>query len=461
MKLPQKFIESIRPLLGQEWSCFEEALSEESAVSIRTNPGKAHRITQSEEQVPWCETGYYLDRRPSFTFDPLFHTGTYYVQEASSMFVEQVFMKYVGNEKVKVLDLCAAPGGKSTHIASLISDDSLLVSNEVIRSRANILSENITKAGYSNVIVTNNDPSNVGELTSFFDIILVDAPCSGEGMFRKDPGAVDEWSPANVQLCAERQRRIVADVWDSLKPGGILIYSTCTYNRIENEDNIIWIRDNLGAEILPLEVQSEWGITPSYDKNIDAYHFFPYKTKGEGFFLSVMRKKDEIDSVYEPERKGKTKKENRTKEQALPLEYKKYIRNFEDFIFFNKSDSWFAFPKLHYDDFQKIVAELRLVSAGIYVGEVKGKDLIPQHSLAMSVNLNKDSFVLHDIDKETAIAYLRKEALSFPDLPKGYILLTYEEEPLGFIKNIGNRANNLYPNEWRIRSAHQPEKKNF
>ncbi len=457
MKLPHEFIESIRPLLGQEWNSFEEVLSEETPVSIRANPGKAHSINQSNVQVPWCEAGYYLDKRPSFTFDPLFHAGAYYVQEASSMFVEQVFKQYIGDEEVKVLDLCAAPGGKSTHIASLISEESLLVANEVIKSRANILSENITKAGYSNVIVTNNDPVQMGELASFFDVILVDAPCSGEGMFRKDPGALTEWSPANVQLCAERQRRILADVWDALKPGGLLIYSTCTYNRTENEDNIIWIRDNLGAEVLPLEVQPQWGISPSYDEGIDAYHFFPHKTKGEGFFLSVMRKKED-PIIYESINRPKGKKENKKKEPVLSNEYKKYIRNPENFIFFDKNDLWFAFPKHHYDDFQRIISELRLVSAGIYVGEVKGKDFIPQHSLAMSVELNKDSFVLHDINKETAIAYLRKEALSFPDLPKGYILLIYEEQPLGFIKNIGNRANNLYPNEWRIRSAYRPGK---
>lgn len=455
MILPEDFIQKTKPLLGDQWVSFTEALNEVSPTSIRFNKQKYSKLPEMES-VPWCENGFYLPQRPSFTFDPLFHTGAYYVQEASSMFVGQVFKQYVKDQTVRVLDLCAAPGGKSTHIASLISEDSLLVSNEVIRSRANILSENITKAGYPNVIVTNNDPSDIGPMESFFDVILIDAPCSGEGMFRKDPQAIEEWSLGNVQLCKERQRRIIADVWDALHPGGILIYSTCTYNTGENEHNVQWIRDSLGAEILPLEVSPDWNIHPSFENNMPVYHFLPHLTKGEGFFLAILRKSGEHSDKSEHSGK-RNKKQGKAKLTPLEGEYKNYLTNNEKYTFFEKSSSWFAFPSVNIEQFEYIVSHLRLVSAGIYLGEIKGKDFIPQQSLAMSLALNTSAFEIVDIDKNTAISYLRKEAQTFSESPRGYLLLIYKDIPLGFVKNIGNRANNLYPNEWRIRSGYNPE----
>lgn len=456
MQLSEKFVSYTQPLLQEEWVDFEQALEQESPTSIRINPKKANGLLIEADKVPWCETGYYLAKRPSFTFDPLFHAGAYYVQEASSMFIEQVFKQYLKKD-IKVLDLCAAPGGKSSHIARLISEDSLLISNEVIKSRAFILSENMTKSGYPNVIVTNNDPSDIGnKLPCFFDVILIDAPCSGEGMFRKDPHAVEEWSPANVQLCKERQQRIVVDVWDALKPEGILIYSTCTYNKLENEENINWILDNFDAEILPIETDANWNISQAYNNEVLAHHFFPHKVKGEGFFLAVIQKKGNVTFDNLPSNK-RNKKQNTAKPQTLALEYKKYICRHEEYTFFDKNGLWFAFPEQQYEAFLEVSSQLKLVSAGIYMGEFKGKDFLPQHSLAMSNLINKDAFTLHDIDRETAIAYLRKEALVFEDQPKGYILLTYKNVPLGFIKNIGNRANNLYPNEWRIRTSHLPD----
>lgn len=457
MILPEEFIQQTRPLLGNQWDSFTEALNEPSPTSVRLNRKKQVQ-TELQEAVPWCADGYYLSERPSFTFDPLFHAGAYYVQEASSMFVGQVFKQYVKDESVRVLDLCAAPGGKSTHIASLLSEDSLLVANEVIRSRANILSENITKAGYPNVIVTNNDPSDIGKLDNFFDVILVDAPCSGEGMFRKDPQAINEWSPANVQLCEERQRRIVADIWDALRPGGLLIYSTCTYNTSENEQNVEWIRDSLGAEILSLETSVDWHIHSAFGTDIPVYHFLPHLTKGEGFFLAVLRKEGEYTESTESFTK-KNKKQSKQKPILLDSQYKDYIEDSDKYTFFEKSASWFAFPRKNFEYFEYVVSRLRLVSAGIYLGETKGKDFIPHQSLAMSLALKVSTFEQLDIDKETAIAYLRKEALSFPESPKGYLLLTYKNLPLGFVKNIGNRANNLYPNEWRIRSSYNLDRK--
>lgn len=450
MNFPNDFINNIQPLLKEEWEDFVASFASPAATSIRINPGKVIHQNLAFGHVLWSRYGYYLDERPSFTFDPLFHAGAYYVQEASSMFIEQVFEKYIQQENIKVLDLCAAPGGKSTHIASLISEDSLLVSNEVIRSRSKILAENVTKAGYPNVIVTNNDPADFKRTPAFFDVILIDAPCSGEGMFRKDSEAINEWSLSNVHLCQERQRRIVADVWDALKPEGLLIYSTCTYNREENEDNIHWIMNELGAENLPLDINPEWGVSPAYDEGVHAYHFFPHKAKGEGFFLSLLKKKgDDFVSGKRFSQKG-----SKQKTKTLAKEQLNYLSEPDKYRFFDKGNSWFTFPDKLYEDFLFVSSQSKLVSAGIYLGETKGKDFVPHHSLAMSSQLNPEAFYRFDVDWKTAVNYLRRDNLSFENLPKGYILLTYRNYPLGFIKNIGNRANNLYPNEWRIHSSH-------
>ena len=197
MNLPQAFIERTRQLLGDEaYTPFEEALQTETPVSIRPNRMKCSQPVEGES-IPWASSGTYLKNRPTFTFDPLFHAGCYYVQEASSMFVEKVLQEYV-KEPVVMLDLCAAPGGKSTLCRSVLPEGSLLVANEVMRNRSQILAENLIKWGHPEVVVTNNDPADFTDLTHLFDVILTDVPCSGEGMFRKDQVAVDEWSLENV-----------------------------------------------------------------------------------------------------------------------------------------------------------------------------------------------------------------------------------------------------------------------
>lgn len=455
MDLPIDFVTRTKHLLGDNWDSFYAALSEESPISIRINRSKESDSIKSLPNIPWCDNGYYLKERPQFTFDPLFHAGCYYVQEASSMFIGQAIKQYADNN-IRVLDLCAAPGGKSTLIADIIDQNSLLVSNEVIRSRANILAENIAKWGKANVVVTNNDPAQIGKIKGFFDIILVDAPCSGEGMFRKDDNAIKEWSIENVKLCKERQQRILADIWPALKENGILIYSTCTYNREENEDNVVWMRDELGAEVLPVETRDEWNISSSITNDVTAYRFFPHKTKGEGFFCAVLRKSTE-STTHETHKKAKSSKDNK-KKADLPLEFKEYLIQRDAFTYYPKGESWHAVPKHLHEDICFLSSELNTISEGICLGEFKGKDFIPDQSLALSGNLNKDAFIRYETDWKTAIAFLRKEALVLPEQPKGYILLTYKDTPLGFVKNIGNRANNLYPQEWRIRSANIPEK---
>lgn len=510
MNLPASFIDYTRSLLGdEEYDKLAAALQQETPVSIRLNNEKwrfnkeqseignekcpaiaeqtdsAHAsfsISHSSlNKVPWASGGFYLDERLTFTFDPLFHAGCYYVQEASSMFVEQVLRQYV-TEPVVMLDLCAAPGGKSTHARSVLPEGSLLVANEVIRNRSQILAENLTKWGHPDVVVTNNDPADFSSLPSFFDVILTDVPCSGEGMFRKDPVAVEEWSPENVAICWQRQRRIIADIWPSLKPGGILIYSTCTYNTKEDEENVRWIQQEFGAEPLALEVRKDWNITGNLlrdesdssensTQEAPVYHFFPHKTKGEGFFLAALCKPETGEDIAPAFSfaKGKTTKKKDKKGGATPsLVTKEHLNIAKSWLNEEESAGYLLstegttiqiFPQQYADELAAMKQSLKIVSVGVGVGEVKGKDLIPGHALAMSsALLRRAAFATEEVTYEQAIAYLRKEAITLSaTASRGYVLLTYRNIPLGFVKNIGNRANNLYPQEWRIRSGYLPD----
>ena len=461
MNLPQAFIERTRQLLGEtQYPLFEEALQTEVPVSIRPNQAKCDKVVDGES-IPWASSGVYLKNRPTFTFDPLFHVGCYYVQEASSMFVEKVLREYV-KEPVVMLDLCAAPGGKSTLCRSVLPEGSLLVANEVMRNRAQILAENLIKWGHPEVIVTNNDPSDFSDLTHLFDVILTDVPCSGEGMFRKDQVAVDEWSLENVDVCWKRQRRILNDIWSALKPGGLLIYSTCTFNREENEDNVEWIALELGAEILPVLTEESWGITRNLiGKYFPVYRFLPHRTKGEGFFLAVLRKHDGVVETVKPrpekKKKGKDTK-GKTPQLVVPKEVKTWLKEPETYEYTIKETSVHAFPKAFSGVYTLLEQYVKVLHAGVTMGEWKGKDLIPHHSLAMSTELGKEVFPKAELTYEQAIAYSRKEGLILDvSVPRGYVLVTYQQIPLGFVKNIGNRANNLYPQEWRIRSGYLPE----
>ena len=465
MILPQAFIERTRQLLGEDiYPQFEEALATETPVSIRPNRTKC-QLPVEGEPIPWATSGMYLKNRPTFTFDPLFHAGCYYVQEASSMFVERVLQEYV-HEPVVMLDLCAAPGGKSTLCRSTLPEGSLLVANEVMRNRSQILAENLIKWGHPEVVVTNNDPADFTELTHLFDVILTDVPCSGEGIFRKDQVAVAEWSRENVDICWQRHRRILTDIWPSLKPGGFLIYSTCTFNREEDEDNVAWIAKELGAEILPVPIEDSWGITGNLvGGEFPVYRFLPHKTKGEGFFLAVLRKQEgECEETLSrfsksPSRMDKKKKGKDNKQPlVVPKEAKEWLASVSDYSLAMKDTQVVAFPKAYQDEYALLQQTLKVIHAGITLGEVKGKDLIPHHSLAMSTALASEAFPKAEVSYEQAIAYLRKEGLILDaDVPRGYVLLTYQGIPLGFVKNIGNRANNLYPQEWRIRSGYLPE----
>jgi 16S rRNA C967 or C1407 C5-methylase (RsmB/RsmF family)/NOL1/NOP2/fmu family ribosome biogenesis protein len=453
MMLPPDFILRTRALLGEEYALLDAALQVDPVVSLRMNRDKGPEAPAAE-RVAWCETGYYVPRI-SFTLDPLLHAGAYYVQEASSMFLEQAIKAYV-REPVRGLDLCAAPGGKSTHLCSLLPEGSLLVCNEVIRSRTPVLVENLTKWGNPNVVVTRNDPADIGRLRHFFDLMVADVPCSGEGMFRKDPAAAAQWSLPHVSLCAARQQRILRDAWEALKPGGLLVYSACTYNTEENEDNLAYIIEDLGAEALEVPLQKEWGVTGALKYSYPAYRFFPHKTRGEGFFLAMVRKtvRKAVDEIGETPvyRSGQERrKRSNTPSAALPAGVKDRLADPENFRIERHGDRIQAFPLQHTEAYGRLTEQLEVVSSGLCLGEIKGNDLLPPHSLAMSRALNREAFALIDLNKEEAIRYLRKEALRIPD-SKGYALVAYQGLPLGFVKRVGNRANNLYPQAWRIRN---------
>ena len=490
------FVQNIKQLLGDEYEAFAEALENEPSVSIRINPWKAgNELLQRVghfEKIPWCETGYYLPERPVFTFDPLFHAGAYYVQEASSMFLEQAILTILadnvsGNRPVTALDLCAAPGGKSSHLLSLLPENSLLVCNEVIRSRSLILAENIAKWGCPNTVITQSDPQQFGQIPHFFDVILADLPCSGEGMFRKDPTARNEWSGDHVKLCALRQQRIIRDVWNALKPGGSLIYSTCTFNTEENEDNIQTLAGELGADILHIPIKPEWNVSGALRYDIPVYRFFPHRTRGEGFFLALLRKNDAHQPTSYLTRRPsqpETKTSHRKERAAKLLSYlKNLLINPEIFVIrdntskslnprqsvsnqgipakagmttknstLRQSVSITAIPAQHESAYTTLAGCLNIISAGLPLGEWKGDDFIPSAALSLSAELNSKAFSNIELSYEQAIKYLQRESITPPaNTPKGYLLVTFQNTPLGFIKNIGNRANNLYPPEWRIR----------
>ena len=451
MAFEQEFI-NILP--ASERDALLAALETEPEVSIRFNSkiDNAQSLVleslgcKADGNVLWMDNAVYLDHRPQFTMDPLIHQGCYYVQEASSMFLAQAVSKCVSGP-VRALDLCAAPGGKSTLLAQLLPEGSLLISNEIQRGRAQILAENMVKWGRPDVMVTCNAPKQIGESSLMFDLIAVDAPCSGEGMFRKDDGAVRDWSLLNVEMCAARQREIIDDIWPALKAGGYLIYSTCTFNRQEDEDNVRWIMDKYGAQAVDLNPDPQWNIAGSLtDDDIPVYHFMQHRTRGEGFFLCLLRK---------PEGASRSLKSRPFKADSskVPAECKRWLKPEGGFEFFVKNDQAFALPCDLKDDMWQAGQELYALVPGIEVAVMKGRDWVPAHSLAMSYALNRSAFNTVEVTRQQALEYLHCDVLRLEDAPRGIVLLTYLDIPLGFAKNIGNRANNMYPQEWRIRNS--------
>jgi len=424
-----------------------QAIDQVPAISLRTNPEK-FKLANGAEKIQWCENGLFLNQRPSFTLDPLFHSGAYYVQEASSMFVEQAFHQMERTSNRIVLDLCAAPGGKSTHLLGLMDKSDLLVANEVIRSRVSVLNENIQKWGHQNAVVCNNDPADFSNLEGLFDVILIDAPCSGEGLFRRDPSAIQQWSIDNTNLCATRQRRIVSDIWPSLKAGGYLIYSTCTFNPAENEENLQWLAENNEIESIRIPIQENWGVEEIEHNNLFGYRFLPHKVKGEGFFLTLIRKKEGSDLFSIP-KKIKSRLEKMPKQFT---EVRKWLST-TDSEFFTKSDFIVAFPEDKIQLLNALSEQLRVISYGLTVAQFKKNDLLPEHTFALSIDRNPLVFDTVDLDLRDALLFQKKDEIRISSTTKGWLLVQYQGIPLGFIKNLGNRANNYFPKEWRIRMA--------
>lgn len=448
---PPNFLNSIAGSPGLDAENFSKAhQTVESPTSIRLNPFKPS-VIKDDEKVAWCNEGYYLDSRPSFTFDPLFHAGCYYVQEASSMFISHI-LHYINNDGdgIKVLDLCAAPGGKSTLISSALKENDLLVANEIIKTRVPVLTDNLTRWGPANTIVSNNDPKDFSKLKGFFNIILVDAPCSGSGMFRKDPDAMNEWSEANVNLCHQRQERILADVYPALKEDGYLIYSTCSYSMEENEDILDWLCNEFDLESIRIPIEAGWGIVESQSSQSKAwgYRFYPDKIKGEGLFAACLKKKDNSGEVGP----AKNKEQQKPNFKEIDL-VKPYINNGDDFFFFKVNDDWLAIDRQHKESLAILQRYLYIKKSGIRIGKLMGKDMVPDHELALSVIINKDAFLQTKLTKDQAIQYLRRDNITGLDMnDKGWSLMCYEGQPLGWAKLLPNRINNYYPKEIRIMS---------
>ena len=509
--LPKEFIDYTSSLFGEErWKNYLASFDESVPVSVRLNPFKTplqlprggglfdsnETLTENPDNekmylkfspsgeigggritpVPWCRNAYYLSERPNFTLDPLLHAGVYYVQEAGSMFLDEVLRTLSGSllkgedcgdanianvlsptgslptgegggrGRSCALDLCAAPGGKSTLLRAALPDDCVLYSNEPDRRRANILMENMQKQGHPNVIVTNNYAIDYQKSGHTFDLIVCDVPCSGEGMFRKDHDSIGEWSLQNVMKCAALQRSIIEDIWPCLNEGGVMVYSTCTFNLHEDEENVKWICETLGAEIIPIEVREEWNITGSLLKGWDkpVYRFIPGTTKGEGLFMAVLKKK-EARSLPPPspvEREPECSKDSLFKGDIYD-----FIGNDCDRIGSLSTGEGGGRGR------SRRSSLLRVLSDGHPVGTQKGKNIIPAHAEALLINLPKDKYPFAELSKEDALKYLHHEAIVLDaDVPKGFVIVTYQGHPLGFVKNIGNRANNLYPQEWKIRN---------
>lgn len=435
--LPENFVSRVQNdvFLGHELLA---ALEKDPPISIRYNSTKNNRITANNKIIPWSKNGVYLHERPSYTLDPLFHAGCYYPQEAGSQFLDCILRQLELPLHPIVLDLCAAPGGKSTLIADFLNGRGLLVANEVIQNRSRILKENLVKWGATNTIVSNNDPAQFNGLTRIFDCVVVDAPCSGEGMFRKDHQARNEWSENNVDLCVGRQRRIVMDVWDSLKEGGFLIYSTCTFNRQENEDNVKWIIAETGGEITNLNVPHA-----QFDREKLGYYCLPHLIDTEGFYFAVIQKKNG----------GKPKKLKPAKSLVTPLKDSSFLAPFiqsEQVDFVQWSDYVFAIPSGQLELIQLLHTELRLIKMGTECGEISRKGLIPNESLALNPCILNQSIPMHPLSKQEALSYLHGDTFTLTG-KIGFGIVSFEGTPLGWIKNLGNRFNNLYPKEWRIR----------
>ncbi|MBQ2424710.1 MAG: rRNA cytosine-C5-methylase [Alistipes sp.] len=447
--LPQPFVDSMRSQLGEDAQRLFEALDGPSPVSVRLNPYK-WQGAEFGEAVPWCEWGRYLDSRPQFTLDIPFTAGGYYVQEAGSQFIAHI-LKREGIDSGKIIDMCAAPGGKTTLYSAAVGSRGLVLANEYVRNRANILADNVRKWGLGNVVVTNNDPQHIAAFEQWADVVAVDAPCSGEGMFRKDETARAEWTEQSVDMCAARQMDILTQAWKSLKAGGLLIYSTCTFNRREDEGVLEQMIAQWGEEIEPsadIAVPEQWRIECFKVGDFQCFRFFPHRTKSEGFFVAVARKRADVGGRSTTPKPRKKIMIDAPKDAVKELS--RWVVDSQTLRFAQVADSFYAYPAEYFETIRSLANNLTVIYSGVEMGQIfKGK-LKPEWSLSQSVWYNRDVVPSVDVDLETALDYLRKRDVEATLFTEGINLVCSVGYALGFVKRIGARVNNGYPNSLKI-----------
>ncbi len=452
-EIPSLFAETVIPSLGSDGKPLLESLRDGVPErSVRLNRAKSAGTAPLGDAVKWCEAGRYVEPERGFTLDPLFHAGAYYVQEASSMFVGQAVKFVAGDKPVVLLDACAAPGGKTTAAIDSLPAGSLVIANEIVPARCAVLKENIVKWGYPSVIVTRGDTAALAKLNEVADIVIADVPCSGEGMMRKDEEAVSQWNPGLIESCSIRQREIVGNLWRVLRPGGCMIYSTCTFNRTENEENLAYIIEQLGGEPVEIPVDAGWGIAPGVDTPYPCYRFMPHRLRGEGLFMAVVRKPGS-PSARRTDAGRKDKRVRRKGASSAPdSAVREWVSDSDGMNFTLTDDRINAFPSEWADLLHRVEGVTSVVHHGIPMATVKGRDLIPSHALAMSTRLAADAFPRVELPLPVALDYLRRESVALPEsAPRGYVVVTYSGLPLGFVKNLGSRSNNLYPAEYKIK----------
>jgi 16S rRNA C967 or C1407 C5-methylase (RsmB/RsmF family)/NOL1/NOP2/fmu family ribosome biogenesis protein len=445
LSFPQSLLTELQNNFDIDTKLFLEAQALPHQTSIRLNPFKPTNVFENEKNIPWCNGGKYLKDRPLFILDPLWHAGAYYVQEPSSMFLQQALMQHTDFAKpLNVLDLCASPGGKSTLVASLINEESLLISNEVVPTRVAALAENMMKWGRPNTWVTNNDPSAFTTLENYFDIVLIDAPCSGSGLFRKDDNYINEWSESNVNMCSLRQQKIIADIMPALKKDGLLVYMTCSFSIAENEAIVDFISDTFEVENLPIALEKDWNIveTESVKHNIKGYRFYPHLLQGEGFYLSIFKKNDGD---------GAFKKTKYVKPISYNIDAIKHLICFDNIFVLHENDLLFAMMEQHFQDYCLLKKYLKIVRKGTLIGKPAKNKIVPEHDVALSIYFNNLHYT-HPLALQDALQYLSRNDLFFDTNNKGWLAITYNNLPIGFVNHLGNRINNYYPLYMRIRN---------
>ena len=438
----------MREMLGDEAERLFSALDTPAEVSIRVNPAKPAEVFEGEA-IGWSPNGRYLAERPQFTLDPLMHGGAYYVQEASSQFVAHI-LRQDNLEGGRVLDMCAAPGGKTTVYSSLVGREGLVVANDINRGRTLALSDNVQRWGMGNVVVTCNEPEHIGAFEQWFDVVAVDAPCSGEGMFRKMDEAREEWTPASVEQCVARQRDILAEAWRALRPGGKLIYSTCTFNDREDEGVVRWLMEEYGDEIVAtdrVETEDKWGIIRSDIGPFQCFHFYPHSARGEGFFAAVACKAEGVAKRRTPKGRRKVFTTLQSKDLA---EVSRWVDDAKTMSFRCVGDIVYGYNSAVMEDVTQLSESLSVVYSGVAMGQIFKGTLKPEHSLALFVGRNRDVVPEVELSLEDAQNYLRRQDIDAKQFSEGVNVVTYKGVAIGFIKRIGARCNNMYPKDLRI-----------